>query len=143
MECKEGYIKSLDARKVVVSVERNPMCAHCKAKDSCIDSYEGTRIIDIELDRDCVPGDLKVNDRVEIEYKSSRFLADILFAYLIPAVCIILGVIAGQYITVFEGRDMNNGLFFLLGLAFGIIILVIYEKLNKKKKSFNFIIKKI
>lgn len=143
MECKTGKIKRISEKNIVISVERNPMCAHCGAKGSCIDSMEGTRVIDIEIERDDAPEGLKVSDTVELEYKSSRFLTDIVFAYLIPAVSIILGVIAGQYLKVFVNSDLNSGFFFLAGLIFGIIILVIYEKLNKKKKNFSFVITKI
>lgn len=142
MECREGYIKSIDDDKIIVSVKRNPMCSHCKSKDACIDSAEGSRIINVEIERNSTHDGLKENDRVEIEYKSSRFLLDTAIAYLMPAVLLIISVVISQYVSLFHSPDINSGFFFFAGLLLGIIILVIYEKLIKKKKKLNLRIKK-
>lgn len=143
MECREGIIEKIDDAKIYITVKRNPMCAHCKAKESCIDSSEGDRVINIEVSRDRISEeDYKTGDKVLIEYKSSKFLLDTVFAYLIPSTAIIIAVIMSQFVSIIDNTDINGGIFFVFGLIIGIIILVIYEKLNKKNNKLKITIKK-
>lgn len=143
MECREAVITKICEDRIIAAVKRNPMCSHCRARDSCIDSTEGGRVIEIEFDKGKIDYDLKVDDIIIVEYKSSKFLTNVFFAYLVPSMSIVIAVLIGQGFNIFKNEDLNTGVFFVFGLLFGLFILVIYEKINKKKENYKFKIKKL
>jgi len=139
---REGRVLRVEPPLVWLAVERQAMCGQCQLKHSCMDAAEACKEVHVHA---AIPQNMSLEpgDRVRLRYGEGRFLLNVFMAYLLPALGMVAGALLGHTKDWLGSADLTAAAFALAGLAVGIIILVIYEKTNKKKRCFSMEIEKI
>lgn len=136
MEKEIGKIVNLEDGKAVVQLTAGSQCDHCGAKTICSSLSSAIRQITVPS-----PEDVKIGDLVELVYKPSTRIASSLIVFIMP----VLFMIAGYFVAVAivqksEGMGIIGSLF---GIAAGIFLVWVFNRVLADKKDFSPYIKKI
>ncbi len=117
--CQESgiVVQNLAEGKVAVRVKRGEACGSCEAKGACA-AFGGktediTLVVENTLEAD-------IGDEVVIELSESAVIKASAAVYLVPAVNLILGGLAGVGIADFLHTDKDAAT--LLGVALGLLL---------------------
>jgi sigma-E factor negative regulatory protein RseC len=82
---------------VWVKTVKPAACESCASKKDCsMDKVSKTREVEV-----CNPIGAKVGDRVQISIQTSALLRAIFLLYLFPILCMLIGALTGQVVSIF------------------------------------------
>lgn len=122
----KGVVVAADGCKIKVQIESVSACAACHAKGMCTLSDKEDKLIDIESPK---AADKKVGDVVTVVVTQQRGMQAVVLAYIIPAMIVILSLVALLNIV----SEPVAIILSLLSLAVYYVILYLFRnKINSK-----------
>jgi len=127
-----GIVKSIENKRVTVSILSHPACSGCIASGIC--DLSGSPNKEIHAN----PGpEVKVGDRVLVVMKGSMGFRALFLGYLLPFIIVVLLLIVLTSLSISEPISGIIALFSLVPYY-----IIIYLRREKVGKGFSFIIKK-
>ena len=122
----KGVVVAVDGRRLKVQIESVSACAACHAKGMCTLSDKEEKLIDIEMPNGM---EKKVGDVVTVVVTQQRGMQAVVLAYIIPAMVVILSLVALLNIV----SEPVAIILSLLSLAVYYVILYLFRnKINSK-----------
>ena len=129
----KGYITSIEADNIQVSIVSESACSGCHAKGFCSAADAKEKIIETPNRH---PNTYQIGDEVEVTLRKSHGLKAVLFGYFLPFILLITTLL-----TIYEVTD-NQGLAGLVALAMmAPYYFILYLFRDKLKRAFEFAIK--
>lgn len=123
----KGFVKNTDDKYAYIEMMLNSSCKSCSNKGVCM-AGDKPALLKIPNKYDLVAG-----DRIEIELTSGTKLTSGFLLFIFPILMMIVGYYIGYKFDPSDGAGMIGSLF---GLVFGIITLMVINKIIAKKGIF-------
>lgn len=130
----EAYVISSENDFINVRVIVKSACAECHVKGACNLSEVNEKIMQIPADGKSY----KPNERVLVTMRTGQGHLAVFFAYILPLISILAGLIVG--LQLFENEGIAAGLALLFALVYYTIL---YLNRNKLKSKFTYTITKL
>lgn len=121
MDCKEGVVTKIERDHIIVRMIRSSACSGCHAKGVC---HSGDAKEE-DLHVSDFPDGLAEGDRVRILFPDTKGLKAVVYAFVLPLVLLILGVIV---LTRYEMSEVSMVLSLLALMAVYYLILTMFRK---------------
>lgn len=118
----EGIIEKIEGETICVRILQKSACSDCHAKSYC--SASDTSVKKIEVNDKT--GKFRVNDTVIIEGRTTMGYKAIIFAYILPLIVMIFGIVLGNQL--WGLTDIQSAFLAIASLIPYYLIIYIYRK---------------
>ncbi len=137
MPVEDGIVMEIRGKRALVKTVRNDACAGCSSKGMC--QTLGGSGEEVSVEANNIVG-AREGDHVKIELSDSTFVSSSFFIYMVPILCLIIGLAVGDHIASLRGLNKDSTTLISGILFFAASVAVIYPILNRRaKKNSNYV----
>ncbi len=128
--CQGGTVTRVDNDIALVKIEENEACHGCGTRSSCGVMLGADVLVEVHFQ-----GKLETGQKVEIGLRPTAIVSASIILFIIPAIVLVLGIIAGYLMADFFGWQAKQWIGLAVGLTAFLLTMLIIKMLSHRFQS--------